>query len=160
MKEYLEKGEYAPREGVPYTERKNVALILVYENQFGLLKWNNVHYKSLVTGGIEDGEEQEESVLRELEEETGYYDVQKVLPVLGGIHAAKFYVEHKKQNRAAIYYPYVVVLSSLKKKEILEAEKEEHSLVWLTKQEVYTFGMFENHMFMFEEGMKVLENDC
>lgn len=113
MKEYIEPGEYAPKPNIPFTERKNIALIIYYENKFCLLKYNNVNYKSLVTGGIEELESPKACAIRELEEETGYYDIDKIIEVEKGIHAAKFYVEHKKQNRKAYYYPYLIILKSL-----------------------------------------------
>ena len=47
----------------------------------------------------------ESAVKRELIEETGYYDIKQIQPVKA-INISKFFVEHKQQNREAIYYPY------------------------------------------------------
>ena len=55
--EYIEKGEYAPRENYPWIKRENVAIIVQYEDEYLFLGWNTVNYQnSLVTGGIENGE--------------------------------------------------------------------------------------------------------
>lgn len=45
-------------------------------------------------------------------EETGYYDIKSIKPV-DAINVSRFFVEHKNQNREAIYYPYLVELNSL-----------------------------------------------
>ncbi len=55
--EYIEKGEYAPRENYPWIKRENVAIIVQYEDEYLFLGRNTVNYQnSLVTGGIENGE--------------------------------------------------------------------------------------------------------
>lgn len=111
LKEYIEQGEYEPRKGLEYVKRDNVALITAFEDKFCVLQYNEVNYKSLITGGVE--------------------------------------------NRLAFYYPYFVQLNSLENKDIAENESREHAHIWLTKDEVEQFGMFENHIMMFEEAVKV-----
>ena len=155
LKEYIEQGEYEPIKGLEYVKRDNVALITAFEDKFCVLQYNEVNYKSLITGGVEKGEDFELAVARELLEETGYFDIAKIVLVENGIHVAKFYVEHKHQNRLAFYYPYFVQLNSLENKDIAENESREHAHIWLTKDEVEQFGMFENHIMMFEEAVKV-----
>ena len=43
------------------------------------LSWNEVNYNnSLETGGIDDSEDKEETLKREVIEETGYYDFKNI----------------------------------------------------------------------------------
>jgi hypothetical protein len=153
---YIEKGPYAPREDLPFVKRENVALVIKYLNSYMFLSWNKVGYqKSLVTGGIDSNETKEAAVERELLEETGYYDIESIIPI-PAINISKFFVEHKNQNREATYYPYLVILNSLKQQEISEEEKQEHSLIWVLKDKLDEIDLFENHRYMLN---KAIEND-
>ena len=50
---FTEDGEYAPKEGLPFKKRHNVAAIIKYEKQYLFLTWLETNYSySLVTGGI------------------------------------------------------------------------------------------------------------
>lgn len=152
---FTEKGEYAPREGLPFIQRKNVAAIVKYDKEYLLLNWNETNYNiSLITGGIEEDESREEAVRREVVEETGYYDIKNITEV-DCINVSKFYVEHKNQNREAIYYPYLVELNSLKKMEIDDFELKEHSCVWMNKSELNQACLFENHRKMLKKSFEI-----
>ena len=67
---YIEEGDYAPRENYPWIKRENIAIIVQYKDEYLFLGWNKVNYQnSLVTGGIDNNEEKESAVIRELREE-------------------------------------------------------------------------------------------
>ena len=105
---YEEKGEYAPRDGYEIVKRDNIAAIIKYKDEYLLLKYNDVNYsKSLVTGGIEKNEDMIQAAKREVIEETGYLDIDSITPV-DCVNISRFFVEHKKQNREAIYYHFVI----------------------------------------------------
>ena len=143
--EYIEKGEYAPREGYPVVERDNVAAVIQYRDEFLLLQFNNVNYsKCLVTGGIEKGENKIEAVKREVIEETGYTDIESIKPV-DCVNRSMFFVEHKNQNRCATYYPFLVLLKSKNRTSITDEEANEHTCLWYKECELDSVEMFENH---------------
>lgn len=147
---FTEKGEYAPKDGLPYVRRKNIAAIIKFEDQYLFLSWNETNYSnSLVTGGVDEGEVCEEAVKREVIEETGYFDIKSITKV-DCINVSRFYVEHKNQNREAVYYPYLVELGSLDKRDVEEYEKKEHTCVWVPKDELDKVPLFENHRKMLE----------
>ena len=155
--EYTEKGKYAPKPELPYITRENVALIIKYANQYLFLSWNEVQYqKSLVTGGIDSNEAREKAIKREIEEETGYYDIEVIIPV-DGINVSKFYVEHKKENRKAIYYPYLVILKTLNSKLVAKSEQEQHACVWYDEKELDKVDLFENHRYMLNKALEQIE---
>ena len=142
---YDEQGEYAPREGFDFVKRDNIAAIIKYQEEYLLLKYNNVNYsKSLVTGGIEKGENMVDAVKREVLEETGYLDIDSITPI-DCINISRFFVEHKHQNREATYYPFLVTLNSKEKVDIADLEKEEHECIWIKEDEVDSLDIFDNH---------------
>lgn len=151
--EYIEKGEYAPRENYPWVKRENIAIIVQYKDEYLFLAWNEVNYQnSLVTGGIKKKEKKEDAIKRELEEETGYKDIKEIIPI-DAINISKFFVEHKKQNREAIYYPYLVILNSKEQQVISKEEKKEHSLIWIEKENLDTANLFDNHRYMLNKAL-------
>lgn len=151
---YTEKGDYAPREGLPFVKRENIAAIIQYKDKYLFLGWNQVNYQnSLVTGGINSDETREEAVYREVLEETGYFDICDIIP-LDGINVSRFYVEHKGENREAFYYPYLVILNSLAQQTISAEETKEHSCFWETKEKLDEVHLFDNHHYMLEKALE------
>ena len=147
---YEEKGEYAPRDGYEFVKRDNVAAIIKYQDEYLLLKFNEVNYsKSLVTGGIEKDENMIEATKREVIEETGYLDIDSVTPI-NCVNISKFFVEHKGQNREATYYPFLVELKSKKKVDIADKEKKEHSCIWVKSNDLDKIDIFDNHRKMLD----------
>ena len=145
---YDEKGEYAPRDGYEIVKRDNIAAIIKYQDEYLLLKYNNVNYSmSLVTGGIETYEDMVEAVKREVVEETGYIDISSITPV-DCINISRFFVEHKGQNREATYYPFLVMLKSKKKIGISLEEQKEHKCIWVKEKKLKNINIFENYLRM------------
>lgn len=155
---YEEKGAYAPREGFPFVKRENIAAVVKFQNQYLLLVWNEVAYDgSLITGGIEEGEDKESTVRREVEEESGYYDIASIQPI-DAINVSRFFVEHKGQNREAYYYPYLVELASLAQNSVDDYEKKEHSCRWVEKDKLDSIVLFENHRRMLNKALEVTDS--
>jgi 8-oxo-dGTP pyrophosphatase MutT (NUDIX family) len=153
--EFDEPGEYAPRDGYETVERENIAAIIKYKNKYLLLKYNNTNYSlSLVTGGIEKEEDKVEAVKREVVEETGYNDIKSITPI-DCVNISRFFVEHKKQNRVATYYPFLVELNSLKQVKVAEEEIKEHSFSWISDDDLENVDMFENHRRMLSAAKKM-----
>ena len=62
-------------------------------------------------------------------------------------------MEHKLQNREAIYYPYLVILNSKEQKDISEKEQKQHSLLWINKENLDKIDLFDNHRYMLEKAI-------
>ncbi len=147
---YEEKGEYAPRDGYEFVKRDNVAAIIKYKDEYLLLKYNDVNYsKSLVTGGIEKNEDMIQAAKREVIEETGYLDIDSITPV-DCVNISRFFVEHKKQNREATYYPFLIELKSKKKVDISDKEQKEHNCIWVKSADLKDIDIFDNHRKMLD----------
>lgn len=154
---YTEKGIYAPKDNLPFVKRKNIAAIIKYQTRYLFLSWNEVAYeKSLITGGIDEGEDNISALKREVIEETGYCDFKQITKV-DCVNISRFFVEHKNQNREAIYYPYFVELNSLQKQEIQDCEQKEHSCIWIEEKDLNQVNLFENHRMMLEKSLQSIE---
>jgi leucyl-tRNA synthetase len=94
-------------------------------------------WKGFITGGIENNEKLGDTVLREIQEETGYKNI-RFVKSLPKIHS-KFYQSAKKENRFAHFHPVYVELIDGERDEIAEAEKDLHEVVWIPKDEVESF---------------------
>jgi len=95
----------------------------------------------LYGGGFNDGENEEEGVLREVIEESGLYDflyIEKIDKVL--THYFNF---NKKKNRVAMATCFLVILKSKNLKPTKFEEHEEFELEWVTPKDL--FFIWENN---------------
>jgi len=95
----------------------------------------------LYGGGFDDGEEEKKGVLRELTEESGFYDflyVEKIAQAL--THYFNF---NKKKNRIALATCFLVILKDTKLRQVELEEHEEFELEWVNSEEL--FSIWESH---------------
>lgn len=95
-------------------------------------EWGNDKPKTFIIWGIEEWESPESAALREIEEETGYTDIEiiKVHPI--EFHA-EFFAAHKKVNRYVKTTGVFCRLKSEKQVSITKEEKELHDIVWVKR---------------------------
>jgi leucyl-tRNA synthetase len=125
-----------PLEGKENTFRRMVLVVLYNPkiNKYLTLKWKQLPWTSFVTGGIEEGEDPEESGKRELEEETGYTNVRMVRHL--GRREAFFYAAHKDVNRHVHAEHFLFELVDETQVPIDESEKDTHEAQWLSLEEL------------------------
>lgn len=132
-------GQGAVKEGVELVERQAIAAIVKHwsEDKYIGLKWKKVDWQTLITGGVEEGQTPLEAAIAEIKEETGYQH--PVFKRSLGLVDSKFYHVPKKVNRLAHFEVMYFELSDDAKEEITAAEKANHEVHWLTREEMSAF---------------------
>lgn len=117
--------------------------------------------KSFVMGGIENDETPEQATIREVEEETGYYDIKITRTSIFTLHN-HFYAEYKGVNRYAHLNVVFGELLSEKQHKLSDKELSKQTYLWLTKEELKEFLSVKNNIFIYEnllEKDKAFEDD-
>lgn len=107
------------------------------------LHWPGPQWGTLLTGGIDDGLTAEQTVLKEILEETGYTNAE-IISKLGVIHS-KYYHEPKKMNRFGHAPTFYVELKDATQESVDASETAKHTPVWLSKSELRAFLTAESH---------------
>jgi leucyl-tRNA synthetase len=133
------------KEGQPYDHRESIIAIVKHwsENKYLALRWKEVAWGTLITGGIEQGQTAEEAAKMEIREETGYLHA-KLVQDFGKVHGL-FYHVPKKVNRYAHAQALLFELEDGKKHEIDKEEKAKHEVLWLSLSELEKFLTPDTH---------------
>ena len=140
-----------PRKDAKNTERHVVSVIIKHpvEDKYLVLAHDDRCWKNLVMGGIEEGETASKAAVREMTEETGYFDTKNVYQI-NATTFDEFYADHKKVNRKIIQECVVIELNSLDKKEISEEEAKLSERVWVEKDKLYDYINIESQKFQID----------
>lgn len=136
------------KENEPYEDNSAIIGIVKHwsEEKYLALRWKEVAWGTFLTGGIEAGMTAEETVRKELKEETGYVDIRSVAQ-MGTVHSRFFHVP-KQKNRfghASVMY---VTLGSDERVSVAPAEMEKHDVHWLTLDELGAFLTAASHQYL------------
>ncbi len=133
--------------GVKTIERDVVILVVKHpvEDKYLYLHYKKIGWNVLVQGGIDNGENPMIAAVRELVEETGFYDIKKIerLPLdMDNI----FYAAHKNENRYARAKTYFIELASLKQ----NPHEDDFDIAFDTYENLFEiFGpAFTHHYFL------------
>jgi 8-oxo-dGTP pyrophosphatase MutT (NUDIX family) len=124
------------KEGEPIIERDPIAVIIKHptNEQFLIAKWSN-GWCGFLTGGIEVGDTVDDTVRKEVLEETGFKNIIQIQPMDCVSHGL-FYHIVKHVNRLAHYHLVFAKLADLEQQEVSEEELSIARFVWVDKDKV------------------------
>jgi leucyl-tRNA synthetase len=151
-----EPGMYRPSEPTVTTDGVIVFVKHWSEDKYIGLKWKEVAWGTLLTGGVDEGDTIEHTVLKEIRKETGYVNakVTKQLGVVDGL----FYHVPKKTNKLVHGHYCIAELQDGQQDAVSEKENAKHEVVWLTLDEMKGFLTADTHKFALaslKDGWKV-----
>ncbi|MFT7557749.1 MAG: leucyl-tRNA synthetase [Planctomycetota bacterium] len=104
--------------------------------KYAMAKWKNDGEIKFYAGGVDDGEDMQEGVLREIREESGLYDFGHVEFIEASF--AHYYNSARKVNRVARSNAFLVILNSIELQEVIFEEHEDFELLWMHPKEILT----------------------
>lgn len=127
-----------PRKDKEWSYRQNVVLIVKHweEDKYLYIDYKKQSWKCFISGGIEEGESAKEAAVRELKEESGFYNI-KVIKEMPFQMANVFYAAHKGVNRYSTVTSFYIELENSDSIELSQTEKDEHDVKWASKEELY-----------------------
>ncbi len=148
-------GKDAVREDKKTEERDSIFAIVKHweEDKYFCLDWKNFKWKSFVIGGVDKGEKAEDAAIREVKEETGYYDIKKITE-MGFENHGNYYAEHKGVNRYARFRNFLVELKSDKREKLEEEHTKNHEGMWIDKDKVANFINLSNNKYIWDSYIK------
>lgn len=143
--------ESAVKAGEPFVDRQAITAIVKHwkEDKYLGLKWKQVDWDTLITGGIEAGQTAETAAIAEIREETGYLNPKLVKNL--GKNQAEFYHVPKKENRRAHFDCLYFELKDGKQEPIDSDEQSKHEVVWLTREQMEDFRLPASHRFVWNK---------
>lgn len=125
------------QDGLPIIERDPIAVIIQHptEKSYLIARWKKSNWNGFLTGGIEDGDTLEETVRKEIHEETGFINVTEIKSTDFVSHGL-FFHPVKNVNRLAHYHLVTARLSDLEQDVVSEDEKDIAEFVWIAEEEI------------------------
>jgi leucyl-tRNA synthetase len=137
-------GTAAFRSNEPVQDSRGIIALVKHwsEDKYIGLRWPKVSWGTLLTGGVDEGMTPEETVLKEVREETGYLHAKA--EHLGMIHS-KYYHAPKELNRFGHADAFFVQLLDDAQEPVAAEESEKHEVVWMTLDELRSFLTATSH---------------
>jgi leucyl-tRNA synthetase len=143
-------GTAAFKQDEPVQENRGIIAVIKHwsEDKYLGLHWPEPQWGTWLTGGIDEGFTPEETVYKEILEETGFKNA-KIVKSIGMVHS-RYYHAPKKVNRLGHTPAFLVELSNGEKNEIEDHESKRHVMKWLSKEEMKKFLTGVSHLQVLE----------
>lgn len=124
------------QDGQPIVERDPIAVVIKHptDDLYLIAVWKN-DWKGFLTGGIEEGDTLEQTVRKEIHEETGFKNIGLIKPLDCVSHGLFFHIV-KRVNRLAHYHLVYAELADLEQDPISEEELAIAQFKWIPKADV------------------------
>jgi len=149
---YFEDENSKIHPGLPIVERETINAVLwnPKTNEILCLDWEKFGWKTFVIGGVEDGEDLEESAKREVEEETGYVNIEFISD-LGKLRSG-YFATHKNENRIANTTGFFFKLKNNKQKPV-DVSNLPHIFKWIPKEEVASYINLSSQRYLWKKAL-------
>lgn len=121
----------------PVVERDPIAVVIKHptDDVYLIAQWKKSNWNGFLTGGIEEGDTLEQTVVKEIREETGFKHVKNIKP-LDCVSHGLFFHPVKNVNRLAHYHLVFAELTDLECDEVGDEEKAIADFVWVPKDKI------------------------
>lgn len=123
------------------TEQRDAVMCIVKhweKDEYLCEQWKEHDVRSLVSGGIEKGEDMIDAGKREILEETGYKNARYIRQI-GGFSYINFFHQVKRTNVLARFRYVYFELENGEQMSVAQEEREKHDVFWKPKSEVLSF---------------------
>jgi leucyl-tRNA synthetase len=118
--------------------KKSYGILFDQQSQkYGVIQWNDWNKVISLVGGTADaGETELETLVREVREESGYFDFEKIIKLETKLNV-NYYSNLKNVNTNSVFSGYAVVINpdNITKKQ-LESYESEQEIIWLESKDV------------------------
>ena len=152
---YFEDESSKLRPDLPIVERETVNVVLWNQkaDKILCLDWQKFGWKTFIIGGVEKGEDPKTTARREIEEETGYINIE-FMADLGKLRSG-YFATHKNENRIANTTGFLFKLIGDGQKPVDKANLP-HEFKWVPKEEVASFINLSSQKYLWEEALTFL----
>jgi 8-oxo-dGTP pyrophosphatase MutT (NUDIX family) len=150
---YFEDETSKLRPDLPIVERETINAIVwnPETDEVLCLDWEKFGWKTFIIGGIENNEDPTETAIREIEEETGYTNIE-FLAELGKLRSG-YFATHKNQNRIANTVGFLFKLTDTEKKDV-DATNLPHVFKWIKREDVASYINLSSQKYLWEKALE------
>ena len=143
------------KEGYPLVKFNVICAIIKHwkEDKYLIIKYTKDNSTGFLTGKIEDGENNVDTLLREIKEETGFINFKRIIPICKT--KCSLFVNRKSRNAEGFCSSYFVELKDENQIEISIEEKNKQAYFFVDEKDVENYLKDEDFKYIFNK----LRND-
>ena len=143
------------KEGYPLIKFNVICAIIKHwkEDKYLIIKYTKDNSTGFLTGKIEDGENNVDTLLREIKEETGFINFKRIIPICKT--KCSLFVNRKSRNAEGFCSSYFVELKDENQIEISIEEKNKQAYFFVDEKDVENYLKDEDFKYIFNK----LRND-